>query len=202
MAFPGAGVETTDGLGGLTLKILDRFTTSGPRPEARGPEFLYAQGAKALPDGLEQAWRARPAQAPTVPSPDTEIHRTLLLRRGTKTYVLMPAFNAEGMPVKKPVKIPATLTQGIVSDTLVEVAFTAGKPTAVRSIGAYPADMIIGRVVEGPAGLALAPLFRENGKAKGLYEALPLQGGFAAARAGDLLQAASPQPRSSTSAAR
>ncbi|MBI2362704.1 MAG: RNB domain-containing ribonuclease, partial [Elusimicrobia bacterium] len=166
------------------LELLTRFTLDGPAPAARGDAYLYAQGAKALPPGLEEARRARAAEALT-PAPGESLARTKLYRRGGRAYIMLEDPEAEGMSTTRPVKVPAHLAQGIVTDTLVEAVYQGKAIRALRPIGAYAADMVIGRVTRVGSELRLAALFSGD-PAKALYAPLPLS---AAASEGRILQA-------------
>ncbi|PJA12698.1 MAG: hypothetical protein CO113_13235, partial [Elusimicrobia bacterium CG_4_9_14_3_um_filter_62_55] len=170
--------ETT---GALTVEMLDRFTETGPRPVERGDAFLYAQGAKALPEGLESSWEGSRREAK-----GDSVQRLLLRRRNGRTEVLVPSFNNGGRPFMKAVRVPDGLGDGIVTNTLVEAGFLGRDIVSIESIGAYPMDVMIGRVVNTREGLALESLFSENKKAKALYARLPFSG---EAREGDLVQA-------------
>ncbi|HAH07374.1 MAG TPA: hypothetical protein DCM05_12785 [Elusimicrobia bacterium] len=169
--------------GALTLEMLQRFTQRGPSPAERGDAYLYAQGAKLLPSGLEGAARAEARLEEDARASRT---RTLFLRRNGRSYVMLDTFDQEGEPVTRPVKVPARLTQGLVSDTLVEVSYDEQGVRGLRPIGSYPADVIIGRVEPSPDGTPrLSPLFGHDA-ARALYGPLPIAG---QAKAGELLQA-------------
>lgn len=179
IALPASEPAAADAVGRLTLDMLNRFTTHGPAPAARGDAYLYAQGAKALPEGLEEAGKAR-ARAPLAGAV-----RTMFYRRNGRAYVMLEDPDAQGMNTMRPVKVPSRLAQGVVTDTLVEVV-TRGKAVLdLRPVGSYAADMVIGRVARAPEGPRLMPLFSGDA-AKALYETLPLS---AAARDGDIVQA-------------
>ncbi|HBL17827.1 MAG: hypothetical protein A2X36_06975 [Elusimicrobia bacterium GWA2_69_24] len=189
--------------GRLTLEMLNRFTTNGPAPSKRGDAYLYAQGAKALPAGLESSGRR--TQVASDPGPMDGVTRTMLLRKNGRAYVMLEEDNGEGMPAHKPVKIPGRFAQGLMTQTLVEVVHEGKLIRSVRPIGAYAVDMMIGRVSKVGQGLRLAPLFSGDA-AKALYEPLaiagggqgaavlagasrsPLAGEGGAAREGDILQ--------------
>ncbi|MBI5594707.1 MAG: RNB domain-containing ribonuclease [Elusimicrobia bacterium] len=173
-----------ESVGRLTLEMLTRFTQDGPAPAARGDAYLYAQGAKALPAGLEDAGRAR-AAAPLIPGPGESLTRTKLYRRGGRAYILLEDPEAEGPNTTRPVKVPLQLAQGIVTDTLVEAVYQGKFIRALRPIGAYAADMVIGRVTRVGSELRLSALFTGD-QAKVLYAPLPLS---AAASEGRILQA-------------
>ncbi|MFA5139121.1 MAG: RNB domain-containing ribonuclease [Elusimicrobiota bacterium] len=174
-----AGRSLVEEPGSLTLEMLKKFTLSGPRPESRGDAYLYAQGAKVLPGGLEAA---RPEPSKESGTEGGESQRSILYRRNGRVYVLVQTHDEEGFPKMKPMNIPARMTQGIVSDTLVEVRFDGKTVRSVRSIGAYAADMLIGRV----SGKTLVPLFDSEGPVRRLYEPLPLA---SAAKEGRIVQA-------------
>ena len=55
-------------------------------------------------------------------------------------------------------KVPAELAQGIAADSFVEVTYDQQGIHAVRPLGAYRADVIIGRVIHTKDGLRLASL--------------------------------------------
>lgn len=174
-----AATAAPDAVGALTLDMLTRFTQHGPAPASRGDAYLYAQGAKALPAGLEG-----PRPVPGLKEGDA-IARTKFFRRGGRAYVMLDDPEAEGPNTQRPVKVPARLAAGVVTDTLVEVSYQGKLVTGLRPVGSYAADMVIGRVIKVGAELRLGPLFTGD-SAKALYEPLPLA---AAAREGDLVQA-------------
>ncbi|TBR21448.1 RNB domain-containing ribonuclease, partial [bacterium] len=145
---------------------------------ARGDAYLYAQGAKPLPAGLET-----PARAAAEPLPGAV--RTMFYRKGGRSYVMLDDPEAEGPNTQRPVKVPARMAQGLVTDTLVEVVADGKTIKALRPIGSYAADMVLGRVVRIGSELRLGPLFTGD-SAKALYEPLPFSGD---AREGDILQA-------------
>lgn len=177
-----AAAPAADTAGAMTLDMLTRFTQHGPAPAARGDAYLYAQGAKALPPGLETS---RPPAAPLTAPANGSVIRTKFFRRGGRAYVMLDDPEAEGPNTQRPVKVPAKFAQGIVTDTLVEVAAAGKFITALRPIGAYSADVVIGRVVKIGNSLLLGPLFTGD-SAKALYEPLALS---ESAREGDILQA-------------
>jgi len=174
--------------GALTLRLLDKFTLTGPRPAQRGPEFLYAQGAQALPSGLDASWRVRPQRGPVEAAPGSRVAQALLLRRKDKIYVSVPLDDGKGKDVLRRVRVPAQLAQGVISDTVVEVAYTETGVTDLRPIGAYPFDVMIGRVARLDGREVLEGLFRAEGKPVSLYAPLPINGGAAAAE-GEIVQA-------------
>ena len=173
-----------DAVGALTLDMLTRFTQDGPAPAERGDAYLYAQGAKALPAGLEDAWKAR-AAAPLQPRAGQSTTRTMFYRKGGRAYIMLEDPEAEGPFAQRPVKVPAHLAQGIVTDTLVEAVYEGKLIRALRPVGSYAADMLIGRVTRVGSELRLAPLF-DGDAAKALYAPLPIA---AAAQEGRILQA-------------
>ncbi|TPW20127.1 MAG: ribonuclease R, partial [Elusimicrobia bacterium] len=177
-----AAAPVADTAGARTLDMLTRFTQHGPAPAARGDAYLYAQGAKALPAGLEAP---RPAAAPLTAPQNGSVVRTKFFRRGGRAYVMLDDPEAEGPNTQRPVKVPAKFAQGIVTDTLVEVAASGKFITALRPIGSYAADVVIGRVVKVGNSLLLGPLFTGD-SAKALYEPLALS---ETAKEGDILQA-------------
>ncbi len=176
-----------DAPGAMTLEMLENFTEEGAvRPSERGDEFLYAQGAKVLPAGLEAAWEGRTAGSKEGGA--DKIERLLLRRMGDRTVVMLPSLNRTGRPIMKSVGVPKGLASGIVTDTLVEVGFRGRDIVSVESIGAYPMDVMIGRVVNKKGGLRLEALLSENGKAKALYPDLKISGPVEF-KEGDLVQA-------------
>lgn len=190
IAYPTAGEPAKaapDGAapGALTLEMLERFTQNGPAPAARGDAYLYAQGAKVLPAGLEAAGAARAYENLATEGRYSRTH-TMLLRRNGRSYVMLESFNEEGMPVMRPVKVPARYTQGLVTDTLVEVSYDEQGIRGLTPVGGYAADVVIGRAARAPDGaLRLFPLFAGD-TAKALYAPLSIAG--AAPREGEILQ--------------
>jgi exoribonuclease R len=173
--------------GALTLGLLDRFATQGPRPLERGDEYLYAQGAKTLPPGFEAAWAAHVSR-PLPTGRSIEHARLLLLRAPGRTYVMMPAITGAGEETMRPMEVDPSLAQGVVSDTLVEIAYTGNRVLGVRAVGAYPQDMMVGRVVRRGNQLMLDGLFRDNGTPSSLYAPLAMKDGISP-REGSILQA-------------
>lgn len=174
-----APAEDPSAPGRLTLSMLERFTTSGPKPSARGSAYLFAQGAKALPAGLEEAG-ARRVAAELPDEPGLQRTRAMLLRRFGRASVMLPSLNEDGMEVMKAVRVPDRLAQGLVSETVVDVAFDEKGVRGVKPVGAYAADVIIGRVRQG----LLEPLFTGD-SAKALYSLMPVTGN---AKEGTILQ--------------
>lgn len=160
--------------GALTLRMLEQFTLTGPRPGDRGREFLYAQGATLLPPGLEESWRVRSSKEPRREN-GLRTHRALLLRRGDRIFVIVPV-ESKGAKALKPVHVDENLAQGVISDTLVEVDYDKSGVRALRPVGAYPLDMMVGRVTKRQGKLWLEGLFRQEGRSTSLYEPLPLAG--------------------------
>ncbi|MDD5628664.1 MAG: RNB domain-containing ribonuclease [Elusimicrobia bacterium] len=185
-AFSGAQAAAPQGPSGpgrLTLAMLERFTTSGPKPSARGDAYLYAQGAKALPAGLEESGAAR--VQPELPADDRlQKTRAMLLRRFGRAYVMLPTLNEEGMEVYKAVRVPDRLAQGVVTETVVDIAYDEKRVRAVKPVGAYAADVVIGRVSREGGALLLGPLFAGD-SAKSLYAPMPISG---PAQEGSILQ--------------
>ena len=182
---PPAAVE--DGApGAMTLEMLENFTEEGAaRPGERGDAYLYAQGAKVLAPGLEASWQGRTAGSRSGKPERTE--RLLLRRQGGRTQVLLPSVRDNGRPFTQFVTVPDYLANGIVTDTLVEVGFRGRNIVSVESIGAYPMDVMIGRVVRQDGQLKIEALLKEEGKAKALYPRMPLTGEVAY-KEGDLIQ--------------
>ena len=173
--------------GAMTLEMLENFTEEGAvRPSERGDEFLYAQGAKVLPAGLEATWEGRTAGSKSGGA--EKVERLLLRRMGDRTVVMLPSFNRDGRPIMKSIGVPGHLASGIVTDTLVEVGFRGRDIVSVESIGAYPMDVMIGRIVQRKGKLQLEALLRENKKAKALYPDLDISGKIEF-KEGDIVQA-------------
>lgn len=173
--------------GALTLGMLERFATQGPRPLDRGDEYLYAQGAKTLPAGFEAAWAEHRAR--TLPSGEgVERARVLLMRRQDRTYVMMPSAGQDGEAISKPMNVDPSLAQGVVSDSLVEIAYSGTRVLGVRPIGSYPQDMMVGRVARRGGAFVLEGLFRDGGRPTSLYAPLVLKDGVAV-QDGQIVQA-------------
>lgn len=175
--------------GDSTLRFLETFTLTGPKPSERGDAFLFAQGAKALALGLEESWAAyrRPARRPQ----RAETVRGLLLRKDGSAFIRVLTTGKDGRTVARHVPVPGELADGIVSEALVEASLAGDGASDVRPIGAYPMDMMIGRVARRGGELVLDTLFRHEGRRIALYPALPLRAGAAspAPKAGDIVQA-------------
>ncbi|MFA6091866.1 MAG: RNB domain-containing ribonuclease [Elusimicrobiota bacterium] len=184
---PRAAVENVlpadDSVGRMTLEMLEKFTLTGPKPTQRGDAFLYAQGAKALPAELEASNSGRLPVSATDGRYDTQ--RVMLLRKNGDIYVLLKQPSGE-KPLR--LKVPPELTQGIVTDSLVDVAFDPETGIqALMPVGSYRADMIVGRVVAGKDGaLRVEALFSKD-PAKTLYAPMPLAKG-ASVKAEHILQ--------------
>lgn len=177
-----------DSAGKLTLDMLQRFTTLGPKPAQRGLEYRYAQGAETLPAGLEESWEGwKPAPAPRGGRLETQ--RTQLLRRGDRVFALILGMDDRGPLVMHPVPVDPALAQGVISDSLVELTLDGDRPVSVRPVGAYRQDMMIGRVARRGGKLVLEGLFRDKNVDVSLYSALPLEGGSLAVREGAIVQA-------------
>lgn len=176
---PPPAVDKADAPGALTLGMLERFATSGPRPAERGEAYLYAQGAKTLPPGLEASWSGWTSK-PLPAQRRAASERVLLLRRQADVYVLVPSIGDDGENTMRRVPVDPALAQGIVSDTLVEISRDDGGLRALRPIGAYPQDMMVGRVRRRGGELRLEGLFRDGkGRTSSLYEPLGLKDGLA-----------------------
>ncbi len=173
--------------GALTLGMLERFATQGPRPLDRGDEYLYAQGAKTLPAGFEAAWAERVAR-PLPSGKGVERARVLLMRRQDRTYVMMPSVGQDGEAISKPLNVDPSLAQGVVSDSLVEIAYTGTRVLGVRPIGSYPQDMMVGRAARRGGAFVLEGLFRDGGRPTSLYAPLVLKDGVAV-QDGQIVQA-------------
>ncbi|MFA6030171.1 MAG: RNB domain-containing ribonuclease [Elusimicrobiota bacterium] len=168
--------------GAMTLEMLRKFTLTGPEPLARGDAFLYAQGAKALPAGLEggAVSAAELVGDESAPTP--------LVRRDGSISVRLETTDPDGNSKMKFVSVPVELAQGIPSDALVQVRFDGKKVLSVRPVGAYRADVVIGRVLRGKEGeLRLSALFSDD-PSRTLYAPLPLAAG-AKVLEGSILQA-------------
>ena len=189
-AAPTTAPPSIDPAGKLTMAMLEKFTTMGPKPSRRGLEYRYAQGAEALPKGLEESWANRkPAAAPR----GAPTLRTLLLRRGERVFVMAPGTNDQGGQTMRPVPLDSALVQGVVSDSLVEVS-RQGQQNVVRPVGAFLQDMMIGRVVRRGGSMVLEGMFRDGKGSVSLYKPLDIEGGIAV-REGTLVQAfVSPSP--------
>jgi exoribonuclease R len=179
-----AQAEAGTAPGALTLEMLEKFTLTGPKPAERGDAFMYAQGAKVMSPEHEMATASR--MEPKA-SKNRETQRVVLQRRGTRTFVLIPRMNGQGEWRDRPMTVPYSMVQGIVTDTLVEVQFTGEEISSVKSIGSYPGDVIIGRAVGSGSKLRLEALFTEEGKPKSLYGRLALAGEDI--KEGDIVQA-------------
>ncbi|MFH2201634.1 MAG: RNB domain-containing ribonuclease [Elusimicrobiota bacterium] len=169
----GKGSAGRESAGGVTLEMLEKFTTHGPKPSRRGDAYLYAQGAKVLPAGFEAAWANRPEAGSG--GGDT-IQRSLLLRRGGKTYVLVPTIRSDGEPGMKPANVSPELAAGIITDTLVEAELRDGQVVSVKPIGSYAMDMMIGRARKNNGRWMLDALLRDGKNPKTLYGRMPLAG--------------------------
>ncbi|MDE2039758.1 MAG: RNB domain-containing ribonuclease [Elusimicrobia bacterium] len=180
-------------VGRRALKLLESFTLTGPSPDSRGPAFLLAQGALGLSTLLRGRLPAPPAAggpASATPLPlGSRRARAVLLRRGSRVLVALPRADSSGQESLKTVALRPGLASGLASGTLVEVTYSdsgnASRVDAVRPIGAYPLDMVVGRVV----GDKLEGLFRDEGGSLSPYPRLRLVKGRAAAREGDIVQA-------------
>ncbi|MBI3547574.1 MAG: RNB domain-containing ribonuclease [Elusimicrobia bacterium] len=171
--------------GQATLDLLDRFFTHGPKPWERGLPFLLAEGAKVLPDDLEASWSRRPQQkGPRVEGSE----RGMLFRRRGMPYVRVTEHGQDGETRSKVVPVPWRLAQGVPSDTVVEIGLVKDEVARVTSIGAYPADMIVGRVSQRGESRALDTLFYDGKVPLSLYASLPIAGG-SHAEPGDIVQA-------------
>jgi hypothetical protein len=163
--------------GELTRDLLDRFSTSGPRPSSRGEDFLRAQGAATVPQEWIDAWKTpRRYEDSRRPGRDVRAQRGLLLRRGERTYVSIRVVEAGGREYNRQIYIPAGMAQGIVSDTLVDFKYDEHGVLSVRPIGAYLQDMMIGRTFERGGRLWLRGLFRGSEDSVSLYPDLELSG--------------------------
>ncbi|MBI4347263.1 MAG: RNB domain-containing ribonuclease [Elusimicrobia bacterium] len=183
---PPVALEDAEGLGRETLGLLDRFTNSGPRPAERGDAFLYAQGAKAIPAGLEESWKRRSAGDAKRVSGET--YRAILNRKDGRPSVRIPLPGEDGRERLTSVRVPDHLAQGVVNGALVEVALAKKRIAGVRPIGSYPMDMMIGRIVDRGDGLVLEGLFSDRGRSSSLYAPLPIVSGRQARR-GMIVQA-------------
>ncbi|MBI5202488.1 MAG: RNB domain-containing ribonuclease [Elusimicrobia bacterium] len=171
-AVQAAPAPASDSVGQATLGLLDKFTVSGPRPIERGDAFLYAQGAKAVPAELEDAWKRRSVKRRT--KPGDSVVRTLLTRREGRAYVRIPKTGNSGREMMMQERVPDYMAEGIISGALVNVKMNGDRFEYVEPIGAYPMDMMIGRVVSGPNGPALAGIFFEGQKPVSIYAPLPI----------------------------
>ncbi len=185
-SIPASAPATTDA-GSLTMEMLNKFTLTGPRPAERGEAFLYAQGAKTLPKGLEDSWRGFSPKL-SAASQGFSLYRTQLVRRNGQILGRIPVLDRQGRKGMRTVPIPEALAQGVVGDSLVEVACQGQNVKALRPIGTYPQDMMIGRVEQGPKGLVLKGLLNFEGKTLSLYSPLPLAEGIPV-KAGNIIQA-------------
>ncbi|HOW26897.1 MAG TPA: RNB domain-containing ribonuclease [Elusimicrobiota bacterium] len=190
--------ETESETGRLTLNLLKEFTLSGPSPAERGDEFLWAQGAKVMPDEFTGGWEQFYDKKPAL-NPGLKTARGLLRRDALgKTYIELAEkdpFGAETKAKKTKIYIPTEKAEGILTFTMVEVVYSTkdierkqqmkkGKgsekaPSAmaffVKPIGAYPADMTIGTVQKLGEQYVLVPLFKENGNYKGAFGPIALK---------------------------
>ena len=173
----------TRDLGRDTLALLDRFMTSGPKAVDRGDAYLYAEGAKAVPPELTQAWSR------WLDGKRTAGKIALFERKGTRSFLWTEAATKEGVRRERQ-EIPPSLGEGLPSQSLVDVTYSRSerKPIALKALGTYPVDMIVGRVVQRDGGLRVGALFWQDGRALSVYRPLPIDRGVPV-KAGDIVQA-------------